>query len=314
MNDDLSAEDSALLDLLGLARRRGYGFITPTPATHARVVARPDRRRARSIEDVLGWNLPFEPGDVDDDELVDCLHRASGLDGDGIFRSRFRIASLHDQLYLHSSFPTESKDSVFLGPDSYRFADLIRAEVPARRFGRGCRIADIGTGAGIGAVVASVLCNQPRVFATDVNRLAVRLARINLIAAGTNADIIEGFGLDGVPGPLDLITINPPYIIDECGRTYRNGGRMHGGEVSLDLAGIAMASLASGGCLILYTGSAIVEGHDAIKAALGDAAERHGCKMRYREIDPDVFGEELDKPQYADVDRIAAVAAMMTRA
>ena len=314
MNGVLSAEDSALLDLLGLAKRRGYRFVTPTPATHARVLARQVRRRARSIEDVLGWNLPFEAGDIEDEELVDCLRKASALEGDIILRSRFRISSLHDQLYLHSSYPTESKDSVFLGPDSYRFADLIQMELQACRPRRGCRIADIGTGAGVGAVVASAFCNRPHVFATDINPLAVRLARINVIAAATNADIFQGFGLDGVAGPLDLVTINPPYIIDDRNRTYRNGGRMRGSEVSLDLAGIALASLAPGGRLILYTGSAIVGGHDALRAALGEAAERHECQMRYREVDPDVFGEELDRPQYVDVDRIAVVAAVMTRA
>jgi hypothetical protein len=35
--------------------------------------------------------------------------------------------------------------------------------------------------------------------------------------------------------------------------------------------------------------------------------------MRYREIDPDVFGEELDDPAYRDVDRIALVAVVLTR-
>ena len=33
-----------------------------------------------------------------------------------------------------------------------------------------------------------------------------------------------------------------------------------------------------------------------------------GWRWRYRELDPDVFGEELDEPAYADAERIAAVA------
>ena len=46
---------------------------------------------------------------------------------------------------------------------------------------------------------------------------------------------------------------------------------------------------------------------------LADLAEASGCDLRYREIDPDVFGEELETPAYADVDRIALVAAVMDR-
>ncbi|MGE0403972.1 MAG: SAM-dependent methyltransferase, partial [Kofleriaceae bacterium] len=33
------------------------------------------------------------------------------------------------------------------------------------------------------------------------------------------------------------------------------------------------------------------------------------AELVYEEIDPDVFGEELDTPAYRDVDRIAAVGA-----
>jgi hypothetical protein len=39
-----------------------------------------------------------------------------------------------------------------------------------------------------------------------------------------------------------------------------------------------------------------------------------GCTLDYREIDPDVFGEELSKPIYADVERIAVVGAVITKA
>ena len=38
-----------------------------------------------------------------------------------------------------------------------------------------------------------------------------------------------------------------------------------------------------------------------------------GCSLDYRELDPDVFGEELDRPAYRDVDRIAVVAAIAVK-
>ena len=66
------------------------------------------------------------------------------------------------------------------------------------------------------------------------------------------------------------------------------------------------------GRVILYTGSAIVGGEDRLAAALRREADERGYALHYREIDPDVFGEELSKPQYRDVERIAVVAAIIT--
>jgi hypothetical protein len=36
--------------------------------------------------------------------------------------------------------------------------------------------------------------------------------------------------------------------------------------------------------------------------------------MSYAEIDPDIFGEELDSPGYEQVERIAAVGAVIEKA
>jgi hypothetical protein len=62
--------------------------------------------------------------------------------------------------------------------------------------------------------------------------------------------------------------------------------------------------------MLLYSGAAIVDGRDGLKTALEALP---GAAVRYAEIDPDVFGEELDKPPYAGVERIAAVGAVITR-
>jgi hypothetical protein len=35
--------------------------------------------------------------------------------------------------------------------------------------------------------------------------------------------------------------------------------------------------------------------------------------MRWRELDPDIFGEELGKPAYDDVERIAAIGAVVEK-
>jgi methylase of polypeptide subunit release factors len=305
--------DDGLLALLSLLQDRGYGFVAPTPATHARVVARPDRQLASSIEDILGWSLPYRPGTCDP-TVEAMLERAGVVAHQGALRrSAIRVSRLHDTLFLHSAYPTDDERSVFFGPDSYRFADLIRAELAACPTRADAQVVDIGTGSGVGGVVAARACPGLHVHLTDVNPHALRLARINACAAGIAADVYETTTLDPIAGPIDVATANPPYIIDGPGRLYRDGGAMHGGQVSLDMAVMALRRLAPAGRLILYTGSAIVRGRDALKTALEAAARDHACTMRYREIDPDVFGEELDDPAYRDVDRIALVAAVFTR-
>ena len=64
---------------------------------------------------------------------------------------------------------------------------------------------------------------------------------------------------------------------------------------------------------MIFTGIAIVDGQDAFKAEVGRRAADAGCDWTYREVDPDVFGEELAQPAYAGVDRIAHVVFEATR-
>lgn len=307
------AVDDRLRDLLLLLRERGYSFVTPTPATHARVIARPEWQEATTIEGILGWSLPYRPGACDP-AVEALLDEADAVRHEGTYRrATVRVSRLHEDLFLHSAYPTDDEHSVFFGPDSYRFADLVRAELreyPARP---GALVVDIGTGSGVGGIIASRACPGLHVHLTDVNPEALRLARINTLAGGIEAAVHESKTLDAIHGPVDVAMANPPYIIDRDGRLYRDGGAMHGGQVSLNMAVMAMQRLAPAGRMILYTGSAIVRGHDALKAALLTASHDHGCTMRYREIDPDVFGEELDGPAYRDVDRIALVAIVLTR-
>jgi methylase of polypeptide subunit release factors len=302
-----------LVDLLVGLKAAGYAFVTPTPATHARVVARADRQRARSLRDALGWSLPFDRGLLDPPILATLEELgATRLEG-RMLRSRLRVSSLHGDLYCHSAYPTVAGDAVFFGPDSYRFADLIRHELGLAPPRAGAHIVDIGTGAGVGAIVAARACPDARVTMTDVNAKALRLAAVNAAAAGVEAEAVLGADLSDVDGPIDLALANPPYIIDDAGRDYRDGGAMHGAAVALDMARMAVARLAPGGRLILYTGSAIIEGDDPLRVALTALAADAGCTMRYSELDPDMFGEELDALAYADVERIAIVAAIVDR-
>lgn len=305
---------AALLQLLKLLKAEGYRFVTPTPASHARVIARTDKQGARDLRDMLGWSLPFAPGavDVKIEDLLGQADMLERLDG-GLVKSRVRVSSLADQLFLHSAYPTEAEDAVFFGPDSYRFANLIEAELARQPLQAGAHIVDIGAGAGVGGIVAARASEDARITLTDLNAKALRLARVNAQAAGVPVETVEAEDLGGVADPIDLAVINPPYIIDDSNRAYRDGGGMHGGEVPLQMAEMAADRLAPGGRLILYSGASIVDGGNPLCEAIGELAERRHLSFTCRELDPDVFGEELDKPAYADVERIALIAATLER-
>ena len=300
----------ALQLLLRTLDAAGYDFVTPTPATHARVVARPGREQARTLRDVFGWSLPFAAGTIDD-ALVAMLERGGALERRGdLFASRVRVSRVRGALFLHSAYPTTDRDAVFLGPDTYRFADFIAARTPD--LPPGARVIDIGTGAGVGGLLTG-LGRDVRLTLVDINREALWLAAINAAHLGIAAELVEGSGLAGQDGAFNLVLANPPFIVDPDKRAYRDGGDMHGARISLDWALAAAARLTPGGRVLLYTGSAIVDGRDGLREALAKRLPRLGCTLDYRELDPDIFGEELDGPAYAEVERLAAVGAVISR-
>lgn len=307
MNGD---QDRALEFLIAHLRRNNFNFITPTPATHARVISR--RGRAADLRDVFGWSLPFS-AEVVGDHVVTLLRDADMLDErDGALASRVRVSTLDGDYFLHSAYPTTQQDAVFFGPDSYRFAELIRDALPP--LGPRQHIVDLGAGSGVGGIVASRVDPGAFVTLTDSNIHAVRLSAINWVAADLRAVSFKvGSGLEAIDDsrPIDCIIANPPYIVDPAHRAYRDGGGMHGGELSLRWTREATKRLERGGAFLLYTGSAIVGGEDKLKAALHEALD--GFDISYREIDPDVFGEELEREDYVDVERIAVVGLVAVK-
>jgi methylase of polypeptide subunit release factors len=321
----VSAFDARVAELRGLSalievlQARKYHFTTPTPATHARVIAR--RSQARDLRDVFGWSLPFAAGVVEAN-LLDLMRAAGVLEERGeLFASRLRASSLEDMLFLHSAFPTTQHDAVFFGPDSYRFARFLDAELPS--LGARAHLVDLGAGSGVGAAVArrhlrNAQPGQPcRISLVDINPTAISLARANFTSAPHlpgmmgAAAFVTADGLAGVEGQIDVVIANPPYIADPARRAYRDGGGMHGAEISLRWAREAAERLSPGGALLLYTGSAIVGGEDRLKSAL--VAALGGFDISYREIDPDVFGEELEREDYRDVERIAVVGVVAVK-
>ena len=302
----------ALLAMLRWLDARGYRFTTPTPATHARVLKRADRRRATDIRDALGWSLPF-PRNLLPAELVALMRQADVLEPaeDGLFRATVRVSSVGDTLFVHSAYPTLAEDSVFLGPDSHRFADLILARMGDLR--PGARILDYAAGTGVGGITAARASARPHLTIADINPKALRLAGVNADFAGLDHREVSATSPADVEGSFDLVVTHPPFMMDEGKRKYRDGGDLYGAQLSLDWTLQGVELLKPDGRFVLHTGVSIVRGRDPLLDALRDRLDGHRFDWRYHELDPDIFSEDLDTPPYAEVERIAAVGLWVTR-
>jgi methylase of polypeptide subunit release factors len=311
----LADQDAALLALGQALKSRGYRFTTITPVSHQRVNARPAKPSTR-LEAIFGWNQPFQKHDLPAD-LLHHLGEAGAVEttSQGL-RSNVRFSTLGNQLFVHSSFPTEQGDAVFFGPDTYRFARMIRQSLAERPLKPAARIVDIGCGSGAGGLHAAALAGSPSaVVLTDINQSALRLSRINAALNGVrNAQIVESDVFAAVEGQFDLIVSNPPYLVDPLARLYRHGGGRLGFDLSVRIAEQSIARLAPGGRLLLYAGSAIVAGKDGFYETLTARLSGRAVRLSYEEIDPDVFGEELAHPPYDQADRIAVVAVTIEAA
>ena len=228
-----------------------------------------------------------------------------GPHGEG-WISRVRAATLRGELFLHSAYPTTASDAVFFGPDTYRFTDAIARHLAGDVVVR--RAVDIGCSAGPAAVVVALERPQAEVIAVDINDMALRYTTVNAQLAGAARIAAQHSNLlDDIDGDLDLIVSNPPFMLDAKERTYRHGGGTLGEGLSMAIVELASKRLAPGGTLLLYAGAAIINGTDRFRASVAPLLDASSLEWHYQELDPDVFGEELAEPAYADADRIAAV-------
>ena len=105
-------------------------------------------------------------------------------------------------------------------------------------------IADVGCGTG--AIGLAIAANLPRahIYATDLYPAALELARRNTERLGLSGrvDLLEGDLLAPLPGPVDMIISNLPYVesgeiptLDPEIRMYEPLEALDGGEDGLDL-------------------------------------------------------------------------------
>lgn len=303
----------ALRQLGKWLQARQYHFTTVTPATHARVNARPENAQAQTLLGIFGWSRPFACTLLPADILYPLREAGVVVAHGPLWRSQVRASTLDGRLYFHSAYPTEAADAVFFGPDSHRFIQALKRHLQART-APVQRAVDIGCGAGPGALTLARLCPQAQVLGVDINPTALALTRLNAGLAGLEQVQASASDLlQQTRGDFDLIVANPPYLVDAAERAYRHGGGPLGAGLSLAIVQTALQRLAPGGSLVLYTGAAILDNQDPFRQQVAQVLEGQPFQWDYEEVDPDVFGEELLCHSYASAERIAAVVLTLTR-
>lgn len=298
---------SPLYELGRQLRAARYEFTTVTPATHQMQNARPGNELARSLRDVFGWSRPFSP-ELLPSAFFEALLAAEACEkipGTAHYRPLVRFSSLGGSLFAHSAFPTRESDAVFFGPDSYRFARVIQQCAPKAE-----RVVDIGAGSGVGGIVLAKAGLAAKVVLADINLGALRIAEVNARLADVSAEVVQSNVLQEVTGTFDLVISNPPYLRDESQRLYRDGGGSYGEQLAVRIVRESVSRLRAmprGGRILLYTGAAIVSGRDTFFDAVSPELADPDLHSSYEELDPDVFSDELERPAYAEVERIAAV-------
>jgi release factor glutamine methyltransferase len=95
------------------------------------------------------------------------------------------------------------------------------AEALARVGSAPAAVVDVGTGSGAIALAIAAAAPNLHVFGTDTSRSAVALARANIRRLGLDdrVTVCHGDLLDPVPGPIDLVVANLPYLsLADAGR------------------------------------------------------------------------------------------------
>ena len=164
-------------------------------------------------------------------------------------------------------------------------SEQLVAAACARMAGRPARVADVGTGSGAIAVAIANVCPNVEIWATDISRSAVALARANVRRHGLEDRVIVRHGdlLTPVPGPVDLIVANLPYVAastadqhpdllsEPAAAVFAAGDGL---EPYRRLVDAAATQLVDGGALLLQLNRRVVEASRSelpvLRAALGN--------------------------------------------
>ncbi|OTG62560.1 methyltransferase small domain protein [Acinetobacter sp. ANC 3903] len=310
--DIQTSQQQALLFLLGYLKQQNYRFTTITPLSHQRILSRNSntQNKAITLRDIFGWNSAFTEADIEPVLFAVLKEQQLIHFHEHQWRSHVRVSSLDDELFIHSSFPTLAADSVFFGPDTYRFVYQLKQYLSTHpyAFKRGLELCCGTSAAAIS--LAKFSSEFKEMIVADLNPKALFYSQINASFAGLdNIYPVSSNLFAHLDGQFDFIFANPPYLMDADQRQYRHGGdRLDGNELAFNIVKEGIQRLNPQGCLFLYTGVAIrADGNrflEHLKQLMTAYSNMNWC---YEEIDPDVFGEELEQPAYQHIERIALV-------
>lgn len=292
-----------------------YQFITISPASHDAYLKRSGKTQAANLADIFGWSLPFHASLLPIHIFELLLRHDLMIKNQQLWCSRIRVSSLNRHLLLHSAYPTTEENAVFFGPDTYRFIYALQNHLSQHQPNIQ-RAIELCSGAAPAALILADYAPDAEVLAADINPLALQYASINTSLNGsTPVHAVQSNLLQQVDGQFDLITANPPYLVDSHKRLYRHGGDLLGAELALNIVKQSLSRLALQGSLLLYTGVVIVEGKDLLQQAVQQHVAECGqpFALNYQLLDPDIFAEELDAQHYPVAERIAAIALTITR-
>jgi hypothetical protein len=160
--------------------------------------------------------------------------------------------------------------------------------------------------AGVDGIVAARAANDAVLTIADINPKALFLASINAEAAGirlARSSVAPGPNRSTVRLGGDAFPIHDRCRSSGLSRRWS----LFGASLSLDWTIKGAALLSPQARLIMHTGVSKVGGRDVLLEALRERLPVGETELAYRELDPDIFGDELEQPQYWDVERIAVV-------
>ena len=308
--DIKTSQQQALLYLLNFLKQQDYQFTAITPLSHQRILDRKqnDLNKKITLKDIFGWNLGFKKTDLDP-ALFSILEEHQLLKiQENLYLSQVRVASLNNALFIHSAFPTIEQDAVFFGPDTYRFAYHLKQYL-ASRSDPLKRAVELCCGTSAAAVsIAKNFLDYDELIVADLNPKALLYSQMNIDFAGLKKiHPVQSDLFANLQGQFDLIFANPPYLIDPHQRQYRHGGdELDGNALSFRIIKEGIQHLNPRGCIFLYTGVTVTQDGNRFVEHLEKLMKQYkNISWSYEEIDPDIFGEELEQPAYQHVDRIA---------
>jgi release factor glutamine methyltransferase len=178
-----------------------------------------------------------------------------------------------------------------------RATEQLVAAAAERIGGRPARVADVGTGSGAIAVSLARLAPEAQIWASDASAAAVLLARANAhrLGVGDRVHVLKGDLLEPLPGGLDLVVANLPYLPEEDRSRYADlaGEPDEAVFARGDGLGPYRRLLLSAEKRLLPSGAAMIQLHRRV--VIAERAELTELRARLDELVPEPAGTTRER-------------------